>query len=99
MVGLPMKRKRRSHKLQQWVLRNQRGFVLISSYLVVAVLLVLQGAYFTRITDDLHLTERNASQLRAIHYADGGLDMALTELADDSGYTGTDGTVTLGNGA
>jgi len=80
-------------------LLQRRGMVLITSYLVVAVLLILQSAYFTRIVEDHKLSLRHVQHVKALHYADAGLDRAFEELRNDGNYPGTSGAIALGTGA
>lgn len=82
-----------------WKQLNQRGIVLIASYLAVAVLLLLQSAYYSRIVEDQKLAVRQTEHLKSLHYADAALDRALVELTSNPGYTGTGSPVTLGTGA
>ena len=81
-----------------WFAR-QRGFVLITSYMVVAVLLILQSAYFSRIVEDQKTSARHTQPIGAIHYAEAGLDQAIASLRANPNYGGTVGAMALGNGA
>ena len=82
-----------------WCFR-QNGFVLITSYMVVAVLLVFQTAYVSRIVEDQKMAGRYVQTIAAMHYAEAGLDQAIASLRADPNYAGTSGaTIALGNGA
>jgi len=86
---------------QNPILTSQRGVVLIALYLVAAVLFLIEGAYVMRITEDHRGVQRHTEHLRALHYAEAGLDKALVELnkPGNENYNGTPSPVALGHGS
>ena len=83
---------------RQTIRRQQRGVVMIGSYFVVAVLLILQGAYVSRMTHDHDQTLRVVAQAKALSHAEAGLDDAMTQLRENPTYDGTDGIEPFGDG-
>lgn len=77
---------------------RQQGFILISCYMVVAVLLVLQSAYFSRIVEDAKLSTDYIDHVKTLHLADAALDQAIVSLNSGPAYNGTGGKVVLGAG-
>ncbi|MBI3324857.1 MAG: hypothetical protein HYZ92_06215 [Candidatus Omnitrophica bacterium] len=61
---------------------NERGFILIMSFLVSALLLTLVGAGLARSVHEADLAQRHITQQQAFYLAEAGLDAKLAELAD-----------------
>lgn len=67
---------------------NQRGVLLISSYLVLAVVGVFSLALYSREFTALRSYERSQNLVRAFHLAESGVDLAITQLRQNASYTG-----------
>src|SRR3989338_8802888 len=77
---------------------KQRGFLLITSYLVISVLATFSLAYFARGNVFFNLVERTQNRMTAFNMAESGLDDAITQLAADPAYTGSSGYVAMNSG-
>lgn len=75
---------------------NQRGVLLISSYLVLAVLGVFSLALYSREFTAVRSYERSQNLVRAFHLAESGVDLAISQLRQNASYTGQ-GYSGLGN--
>ncbi len=69
---------------------NQRGALLISSYLVLAVLGVFSIALYSHEFTAIRSYERAQNLVRAFHLAESGVDLAITQLRQNSSYKGQD---------
>lgn len=69
--------------------QNSKGFILVTTYLVVAVVSVFSMAYLLRSTAFLQASERNRNKIIAFNMAEAAADFALAQLATDAAYTGT----------
>lgn len=76
---------------------NQRGALLISSYLVLAVMGVFSMALYSHEFTAIRSYERAQNLVRAFHLAESGVDLAITQLRQNSFYTGQ-GYTNLGKG-
>lgn len=70
---------------------KEKGFILLSSYLVIVSLMAVAFALFSRNILFLQATERNQNKTIAFNMAEAGLDLAIVQLREDSGYEGTNG--------
>jgi len=78
----------------------RNGVILISTYLAIAVFLILEGASLSRTLENQKLSLREVQTTQALHYAEAGLDRAVGELRLHANYPGTNGaTIPLGIGA
>jgi Tfp pilus assembly protein PilX len=77
---------------------KQRGFVLITTYLIVFLISVFSLAYFTRYSTFLHASERSQNKIVAFNMAEAGVDFALAQLAADPAYAGTNGYMSMDTG-
>ena len=69
---------------------NNKGFVLILSYSVIAVLLVIVAAYTARSIAEWRAAERERNSIAAFYAAEAGVDYGLTWLrAQNSPPSGT----------
>ncbi len=68
--------------------KDERGFILISTYLVIAVLSVLALAMYFRNQTSTVTSERNLNRMRSFQYAESGLDLAMGALESDTTYSG-----------
>jgi len=76
--------------------KNQKGFILMSSYLLISVLAVFSVALFARNHSFFQASERNLNKTVAFNMAEAGIDAALAQLATDPSYAGT-GYTSLSN--
>jgi hypothetical protein len=64
------------------LLRNQKGVVLITAYLVIIILLGLSGAFFSRAIQEKRLVQRHENALKALYNAEKGIAYAYFESRD-----------------
>ncbi len=67
--------------------KDRRGFILIASYLVIAVLIILGAAFFSRSITETRVADRNTASLQAFYLAEAGIDQARRYLDDLSWLT------------
>lgn len=67
---------------------HKRGFFLISSYLVLALLGTLSLSLFLKNASTFWTSERNRNRIAAFQLAEAGLDQAIATLRTNSTYTG-----------
>ena len=87
-------------------MRNNRGIILIASYLVIAVLLVLGSAFMSRSISENRFAQRERDAIKAFYIAEGGIERGLDWLRSQPGFpAGTQafdplgGAVALGEGS
>lgn len=68
---------------------QKNGFILIATYLVVALITLLAFAFFARGTIFQQAAERNQNKIVAFHMAEAAVDEALVQLASNISYAGT----------
>ena len=81
---------------------REKGFVLLTTYVVVMVVTVFCYAFFERSTVFVQAVERNRNKTIAFNMAEAGVDLALARLAENPSYTGTNGVILVvqtGSGA
>ncbi len=76
-------------------LKNARGFVLVTTYLVISLISVFALAYFSRSYSFAQASERNQNKIVAFNTAEAAIDLALAQLATTPSYTGTTGYTSL----
>ena len=76
-------------------MKNKKGFILITSYLLLSVLSIFSLALFSRSNVFLQATERNQNNMVAFNMAEAGLDTAIVTLRVNPAYTGTGGYVSM----
>jgi len=64
-------------------LRNEKGIVLITSYLVITVLIILGSAFISRSISEMRTAERERDSIQAFNIAEGGLEQAIYKLKKD----------------
>jgi Tfp pilus assembly protein PilX len=82
-------------KIQQG---QERGFILITTYLVIFVMATICGALFWRHMAYANAVARNTNRLVAFNMAEAGLDQAMVAIANpDTGptYAGSNGYVSM----
>jgi len=67
---------------------NTKGYLLLSSYLVMAVLEILSMALFSKNFSFVQSVERNQNRMIGFNMAEAGVDRALVSLASDLNYAG-----------
>lgn len=76
-------------------MKNAKGFVLITSYLLLSVLSIFSLALFSRSNVFLQATERNQNKTVAFNMAEAGLDTAIFQLRANPAYAGSGGYVPM----
>ncbi len=76
--------------------KKQAGFLLLTSYFIVAVISIISLAVFTRSHIYLQSSERNRNKVAAFNMAEAGLDSAMASLKTDTAYGGSSGYTALG---
>jgi Tfp pilus assembly protein PilX len=76
---------------------KERGFVLVTSYLLLTVLSIFSLTILARSYSFLQATERNKNRILAFNQAESGIDVAISQLAGNAVYPGTDAYTQLGN--
>lgn len=70
--------------------RNERGVVLILTYLSVSLFLTLGAAYLDRVVSNMQTAQRYLhGQVGAFHYSEAGLHRAIVELRNNPVFEGT----------
>lgn len=72
-------------------MRNERGSILIFSYMVVAALVALGSALTVRTLAEQNSSSRSVRLASAFQTAEAGLDQALIELRTNEDWTGASG--------
>jgi len=62
------------------VLKNKKGFILISAYMVVSVLVILATAFSARSIGEKRVADKERDVIQALWLAEAGLDRAIVEL-------------------
>lgn len=75
--------------------RRSRGFILITSYLLITILSIFSLALFSRGKAFIDSSERYKNRIAAFHMAESGVDLAITQLAANPNYSGTTGFVSM----
>lgn len=77
---------------------NEKGFVLVTSYFLIAALAIFSlGLMFRGITF-LQSSEKNRNNIVAFNMAEAGLDLAIGQLATSTTYGGSSGFVSMDTG-
>ncbi len=66
------------------MLRKNKGFILIASYLVIAVLIVLTIGFTTRSIGEQRVASKEKDSIQAFWLAEAGLDSAISDLTATS---------------
>lgn len=82
------------HKL----IKNQKGVLLITSYLALATLMTMSLALWSRSDNFNRVSEQKMSQMTAFHMAESALDQVIVALEQDLTYTGFSDTNYTFNG-
>lgn len=69
--------------------QNEKGFILITAYLMLSVASVLSFALFNHGHVFIQSVERNQNRMIAFNLGEAGLDIALSQLASNKSYAGT----------
>lgn len=59
---------------------NNKGFVLITSYMIIVVLLILGNTFVFSMTSQLQRAERGRKSLQSFYLAEAGVDYAIAQL-------------------
>lgn len=69
-------------------MRDNRGIILVASYLVIAVLLVLGSAFMSRSISENRFAQREKDAIKAFYLAEAGLEVAYEGFKQNwDGYT------------
>jgi Tfp pilus assembly protein PilX len=66
--------------------KKNRGFILMTTYLLISVFSIFSLALFSRGTVFVQTTERSKHRMVAFNMAEAGVDFALAQIAQDSSY-------------
>lgn len=72
--------------------KGEKGFVMISSYMMLAMIMTLSFAMAARSNVFIQNSERNQSRILAFDMAEAGVDYAMNQLASNPEYTGAEYT-------
>ncbi len=67
--------------------KNEKGFVLISTYMLAAAMVIIAGASFTKSIYEAKLVDREFDRLQSHYVAEAGLQSALAQMGTNA-YTG-----------
>ncbi len=76
-----------SIKGEKMFLKDRKGIMLITCYLVIVVLTILGSAFLVRSVSEKRIAERERDLIRAFNIAEAGLERALYDLKRDSKYS------------
>jgi hypothetical protein len=79
-------------------MHNQKGFVLLTVFFVVAILEIFSLAFFARHTVFVQATERNQNKMYAFNSAEAAIDNTIVQLRSNSNYSGTTAFTTFDAG-
>lgn len=79
-------------------MRKNRGFMLMTLYLLIPLLLILTGALMAQTWTDLRASQRSQASLQGLYCAEAGIDSALVQLRQNYSWQGGSGAVgNIGN--
>jgi len=61
---------------------HNKGIVLITAYIVIAVLTILGAAFISRSISEMRIAERERNSVQAFYIAEAGIDYAIDQLRD-----------------
>ncbi|MFC1698531.1 hypothetical protein ACFL1I_01060 [Candidatus Omnitrophota bacterium] len=62
------------------IAKRKKGFVLITAYMVIVVLVILGAAFISRAINETRIAQRQNRSAKALYLAEAGIDFALTQL-------------------
>jgi len=62
-------------------IKNKKGFILLASYMIIAVLVILTTAFSTRSLGERRVADKDRDALQAFWLAEAGIDRAISELS------------------
>ncbi|MBU1853492.1 MAG: pilus assembly PilX N-terminal domain-containing protein [Candidatus Omnitrophica bacterium] len=65
------------------MLKDQKGMILITAYMVILILVVLGAAFIFRSTSEKNIADIEKNSIRAFNIAEGGLERAIFDLNRD----------------
>jgi len=77
-------------------IKNKKGIILITAYMVIAVLGIIGGAFISRSISEIRIAEREKNSIQAFYLAEAGIDYILDRLRK-TGTTSGEKTSTLSN--
>lgn len=88
---------KRNFKISFVFRQKEKGYLLITSYILIMLLSIFSLAFFARHNIFLQASQRNQNRLIAFQMAEGGVDQAISSLRTDPSYTGQ-GYTAVGTG-
>ncbi|HOW88199.1 MAG TPA: hypothetical protein P5561_02760 [Candidatus Omnitrophota bacterium] len=79
--------------------KDRKGFILLTTYLIVTLVSLFSLAYFTRGNVFLQASERNRNKIVAFNMAEAAVDFAVRQLVSNPNYTGTATFTPLNSGS
>jgi len=73
-------------------LKDRKGIMLITCYLVIVVLTILGSAFLVRSVSEKRIAERERDSIQALWLAEAGIDKAIWYLTNTAPNGSTDGT-------
>jgi len=71
---------------------NKKGFILVSSYMVLAVLIILATGFATKSIGEQRVAAKERDTVQALWLAEAGVDRAMTQLPTLTGFSAALGT-------
>lgn len=68
---------------------KQRGFMLLTSYLLLTMATILSAAFYNRVMVFMNSVERNHNRIIAFQQAEAGVDQTIQMLKSNANYTGS----------
>lgn len=78
------------------IINHERGAVLVTAIFILAVLVIMGISLVALILSNASYIDKTAYATKAMYFAESGVDKAIYEINQDSGYTG--GTTSLEDG-
>ena len=79
------------------MLKKERGFLLITLYMLLPLLLILGGAMVTYAWSDIRASLRTQASTQAFYFAEAGLDNAIVQLRNTGSLSGFPSLTSVGS--
>ncbi|MBI3333500.1 MAG: type II secretion system protein [Candidatus Omnitrophica bacterium] len=77
-------------------MKGERGFLLISLYMVVVILVILGGTLVAQALTEVRAAQRSQASTQALYLAEAGIDQAIGQLRQDFNWATGYNSVPLG---
>ncbi len=77
--------------------QSEKGFLLVTFYMLLVLFFTLTGALVAHAVAEVQATQRSQASMQALYLAESGVDWAITQLRQNSSWSGGTGTITLGS--